>query len=401
MLPLPRQPEVGSLMCELSRLDENKEMTMRKLQFFVLLASALFVSACSSGGSDSPSDTNVHLQSWFSAHAPEALADPGYDECKQCHAPDLRGSGDAVSCYSCHSYNTEPPFSIHPTSWTDSYFDHRGYAAVNGFNTCTPCHGSTLQGYQTAPSCYSTSFNGQSCHSDGPQGVPHPLDESYLSGTNHGPDAKADLTVCQSCHGQPGGPGSNPRFNIGIERAGNQGCESCHGEDNAHPPEWAGPNNTFHYSANNIDNACTLCHGVNLDGVDGVGVSCLGCHDSVTIFTLDCTFCHGYAPDGSDDLDVPIPVNHSGVPSAPHDVCAWCHGMKEDGSGGWFAPYQNYLLFDYANDGIGDHWDGNININANWDYNPISNDCTNSCHGPGPALPNGSGLPIVEEDYKP
>jgi hypothetical protein len=374
---------------------------MHKLAFLVLLASTLLLNACSSGGSDSPSDTNAHPESWFSAHAPEALADPGYGDCKQCHAPDLRGSGDAVSCYSCHSYNTEPPFSIHPTSWTDSYFDHRGYAAVNGFNTCTPCHGSTLQGYQTAPSCYSTSFNGQSCHADGPQGVPHPLDESYLSGTNHGPDAKADLTVCQSCHGQPGGPGSNPRFNIGIERAGNQGCESCHGEDNAHPPEWAGPNNTFHYSANNIDNACTLCHGVNLDGVDGVGVSCLGCHDSVTIFTLDCTFCHGYAPDGSDDLDVPIPVNHSGVPSAPHDVCAWCHGMKEDGSGGWFAPYQNYLLFDYANDGIGDHWDGNININANWDYNPISNDCTNSCHGPGPALPNGSGLPIVEEDYKP
>ena len=144
---------------------------------------------------------------------------PGYSECKTCHGLDLSGSGDAVSCYSCHSYNTEPPFSFHPTSWTDSYLDHRGYAAVNGFNTCTSCHGSTLQGYQTAPSCYSTSFNGQSCHADGPQGVPHPLDESYLLGTNHGPDAKADLTVCQSCHGQPGGPGSNPRFNIGIEKS--------------------------------------------------------------------------------------------------------------------------------------------------------------------------------------
>jgi outer membrane biogenesis lipoprotein LolB len=53
-------------------------MTMRKLQFFVLLATVLLLSACSSGGSDSPSDNNAHPESWFSTHA-QALTDPGYD----------------------------------------------------------------------------------------------------------------------------------------------------------------------------------------------------------------------------------------------------------------------------------------------------------------------------------
>ena len=57
MLPLPRQPEIGPHLCELSRLDENKEMTMRKLALLLLLASALLLNACSSGGSDSPTDT--------------------------------------------------------------------------------------------------------------------------------------------------------------------------------------------------------------------------------------------------------------------------------------------------------------------------------------------------------
>jgi hypothetical protein len=228
--------------------------------------------------------------------------------------------------------------------------------------------------------------------------VPHTLDGSYLQGSSHGPDAKTDLTACQACHGELGGPGSNPRFNIGF---GDNACEDCHTTNYAHPQQWAGPNNTFHYSAENIQAACTLCHGVDLDGVGGVGGSCLGCHDSVTSFNLDCAFCHGYPPDGAVDLDVPIPVDHSGVPGAPHDVCGWCHGMKEDGNSGWFDPYQNYSLFDYTNDANGDHWDGNINISAFWGYSPLNNDCTNSCHGAGPALPNGSGLPIVEGDYSP
>ena len=375
---------------------------MRKLAFLVLVAAVLLLNACSNGGSDSPKDTNAHPERWFSDHAAEALDDPGYGDCSRCHGPNLRGSGNAVSCYSCHSYNDAPPFSTHPPGWTETYVDHRPYTKLNGNQSCKACHGSNLQGYQVAPSCYSASYNGTACHPDGPQGAPHPVNESYLLGTNHGPDAKADLTACQLCHGQPGGPGSNPRFNVGIYRVGGNGCESCHGTDYAHPAEWAGPNTTFHYSAGSIQQACTLCHGVHLDGVGGVGVSCLGCHTSVTTFTLDCTFCHGYPPDGSEDVATETGVDHSNVPLDSHAGCAVCHGMSESAAGGSFAPTENYPLFNMITDTIGDHWDGNINMNSGTpQYNPDNFGCdTNVCHGNDPAHRlSDSELPVVQKPY--
>ncbi len=376
---------------------------MRKLVFFALLAAALFINACSSGGgSDTPSDTEPHPQSWFSTHPDEADERVDYSNCSLCHGADLSGSGDAVSCYRCHSYNTEPPFSFHPPAWTDAYPDHRAYAALNGYQSCKSCHSANLKGYQTAPSCYSTSFNGLSCHADGPQGVPHPLDSSYLSGTMHGPDAKADLTSCQQCHGEAGGPGSNPHFNIGIFSAGGHGCESCHGVDYAHPQNWAGPNNTFHYSAGNIQNSCTLCHGENLDGDGGVGVSCVGCHISATTFNLDCSYCHGYPPDGTPDLDVPIPVPHHGVAEVSYHVeCFMCHGLYESGDSGRFAPASNYTLFNYSTDTNGEHWDGNIDMNALYQYNSENYGCdTASCHGNDPEHRlSDSGLPVFLKNF--
>lgn len=376
---------------------------MRKLAFLALLAAVLLLNACSSGGgSDSPaSDTEPHPQNWFSKHPDDALASPNYADCTLCHGENLQGSGEAPSCYKCHSYNQAPPFTYHPPNWTDDYLDHRGYAALNGYQSCKSCHGSNLKGYQTAPSCYSASYNGQSCHADGPQGVPHPLDASYLSGAVHGPDAKADLTSCQQCHGQPGGPGSNPRFNIGILSAGGNGCESCHGIDYAHPQNWAGPNNTFHYSAGNIQNACTLCHGVALDGVGGVGVSCIGCHSSATTFALDCTYCHGYPPQGEPDLDVPIPVPHRDVSAIDYHLeCSICHGMSKSPYGGSFDPADNYELFNYNTDTNGDHWNGSIDMNATFQYDQETHGCqTATCHGPFPDDPahrlSDSGLPVI------
>jgi hypothetical protein len=377
---------------------------MRKLALLILLASALMWNGCSSSGSDSPSDNEAHPTNWFSNHGPEAEANPGYIECTTCHGADLHGEGDAVSCYSCHSYSAAPPFTIHPASWTAPYTDHRAYAAINGYQSCKSCHGSNLQGYQVAPSCYSASYNGQSCHADGPQGAPHPLDGSYLRGSNHGPDAKANLTECQQCHGQPGGPGSNPRFNIGIVAAGNQGCEGCHGVDYAHPAKWAGPNNTFHYTAGSIQQACTLCHGVSLDGVGGVGVSCLGCHISTTTFALNCAFCHVYPPDGAPDVATDTGVNHArkvlpGTVSdiGGHLVCSICHGVSESPAVGTFQPIGEYTLFNYQTDTNGDHWDGNIDMNQGTQYNQNNFGCDAAgCHGNNPAHQlSDSGLPVV------
>lgn len=378
---------------------------MHRLVFVCLLIFGLLLNACSSGNSDAPNDRSAHPDSWIVEHAVEMAGVDDYSECVGCHGPDLQGSGNAVSCYLCHTFNTSPPFIVHPASWSDAYASHRAYAALNGYDECLGCHGPGLRGSAAAPSCFSASVDGRGCHAEGPQQVPHPIGEyladdgvtlvTYRFGSQHGPDAKQDLTVCQTCHGEAGGPGSNPRFNVGI---GGSGCEGCHGPNLAHPSNWAGPNNTFHYTAGNIQGACTLCHGVNLDatGVPApVGVSCLGCHSSTTTFALDCSSCHGYPPDGSPDVATTSGVDHGEVPSGPHLECTICHGLVESATGGGFLPSTNYKLFDYATGTNGDHWDGNIQMSAEALYNEQTFGCA-ECHGSDTADPmSDSGLPVI------
>ena len=304
---------------------------MRNVTWFVLLTLSLLLNACSDGSSDAPTDRNAHPSGWFTMHAQEALDNPGYTDCMICHGRNLMGSGDAVSCYSCHAYNTAPPFIVHPASWVNAYSDHRAYAAANGFASCTGCHGQDLRGYESAPSCYAPSFQGMTRHADGPSGIPHPLDGSYLLGSNHGPDAKADLTECQACHGELGGAGSNPRFNIGF---GENACEDCHGTNDAHPRDWFD-----HYTAGNIQDSCSLCHGVNLDGVGGVGGNCLDCHiENPGIYPTGCVSCHNVPPDGQAPVGNISPnlsgahdrAGHSSlISSVASETCNRCH----DGAG--------------------------------------------------------------------
>ncbi|WP_020675252.1 hypothetical protein [Geopsychrobacter electrodiphilus] len=248
----------------------------RRFIFLILLLMPLIINGCGDGNPNAPTDNQPHPQNWLSSHpaAAQASADFAAD-CTLCHAADLKGNDAAVSCYSCHVFNTSPPFTFHPADWTNPYVNHRGYGAQT--DLCKNCHGASLQGSTVAPSCFSTSYNAQSCHAAGPGLAPHPLDGSFLIGSTHGPVAKADLTMCQACHGQAGGPGSNPRFNRGIVSQGGTGCEACHGEYLAHPSNWEGYDGpTFHGTAGNMQNACTLCHGANLEG--GSGPSCASCH---------------------------------------------------------------------------------------------------------------------------
>lgn len=380
---------------------------IRRFAMLLILLPCFAFLGCASGNSEAPtSDRAPHPVDWIKVHPTAALAVADFADCVACHGTNLQGSGEAVSCYSCHAFNTKPPFIIHPADWADPYTYHRAYAATNGFISCMRCHGRDLQGSPAAPSCYSTAFDGLNCHADGPGKVPHPLDGSYRDGAKHGPDAKADLTVCQQCHGQPGGPGSNPRFNIGIPSAGGKGCEGCHDTNYAHPTHWAGPNNTFHYSAGNIHKACTLCHGVNLDGIGGVGISCLNCHAETTTFTLDCTACHGYPPESTAaDVATDTGVPHRNVANVLlHTTCAVCHGMRKSDTDGRFLATPNYKLFDKATDTIGDHWNGKIDMNSGAGYNPTNFGCDNaSCHATGPNDAahrlSGSGLPVELKNF--
>ena len=275
----------------------------------------------------------------------------------------------------CSDENTNAVFGAHPDNW---YNDHPGNIERNIESLiaeCGGCHGLDLMGSGGAPSCFSTTFNVNSCHPGGP--VPHPLDGSFGDAVNHGPVAKADLTVCQACHSDnpTGGAGSYPQFNVGIDSAGGIGCEACHAAGYAHPVTWAGPaNDRYHYSAGNIQQACTLCHG------GAALTSCADCHVEVVNFTLTCsssnTSCHVMPPDGVNRID------HGTVADiSDHDVCLTCHGMKESATGDTFSNVANYALFNKQTDIIGDHWDGNINMNSDTAYNEVTGGCDLACHG--------------------
>lgn len=334
------------------------------------------MSGCSDGNTSAPVDSNAHPLNWLQTHPTGALATPNFAGCVGCHAGDLQGRGEAVSCYSCHVFNADRNFVIHPINWTDAYTNHRSFAIVNGTATCANCHGAELRGSAAAPSCFSSTFDGLNCHSDGPGQSPHPLDGTFLQGSVHGPVAKMDLVDCQGCHGQIGGPGTNPRFNIGIDRVGGTGCESCHGVNLAHPGSWAPLN---HASAGNIQGACTLCHGTNLDGVNGVGVSCLDCHSTNPAANpTGCASCHNQPPNGATPGGNVSPnrngqhdrVGHAAwINDTPSLTCVRCHSN--------------------AGSGTAVHADGVVNVNLlNTDpsdtisvtFDGANTTCTGACH---------------------
>jgi hypothetical protein len=311
----------------------------RHLVLLILLSFPVSLLGCGDQNDAAPPDNAAHATDWIKNHPEAALATADFGDCIACHGADLSGSGEAVSCYSCHAFTTTPPFTIHPEDeWTNgAYADHRSYAGVNGTTTCVKCHGADLHGSPAAPSCFSVSTDSGSCHVDGPGVAPHTLDGTFLGGSVHGPVAKADLTVCQGCHGEAGGPGSNPRFNLGIDTAGGAGCESCHDANGAHLVPWPA---LSHSSAGNIAGACTLCHGVALDGVGGVGtLNCLNCHGSSPAANpTGCASCHNQPPDGAAPVGDLSPNrqgrhNRNGhtawISDTPALTCVRCH----DGAG--------------------------------------------------------------------
>jgi predicted CxxxxCH...CXXCH cytochrome family protein len=165
---------------------------------------------------------------------------------------------------------------------------------------------------------------------------------------NHGAAAKSNLTFCQQCHADnpSGGPGSKPRFNVQLGRlvdGANTGCEVCHVPLAAHPrvrfqiPAFFGvitpinPLGTPWYlhckiSPSGFD-ACTRCHGANLNGVGGVAgaTGCTFCHRSGLPNTLlNCTSCHGRPPNGTVYPNIArAHTGHSALNVA--DICGECH----------------------------------------------------------------------------
>ncbi len=255
-------------------------MTMRSafgLALTILLAGLLWGCAENTGNSDAPAPGQVHEPGWRFLHDSEATRD--IFSCRVCHGVRFQGSGPVPACTDCHIGG--PPFVVHPER-------------------------------------------------------PQPTFE-WSFPANHGDFATRDIQSCQGCHGEPGGPGSNPRFNVFTDSDLEAGCESAagchsnagfewgHNPNAAHPAfdpndptkqdqlHWYGGEIVYtgtsvnqlgervpstnieyisHYNAGNLAGACSLCHGADLRG--GVGPSCLSCH--VTDPAADptrCFSCHG------------------------------------------------------------------------------------------------------------
>lgn len=236
-----------------------------------------------------------------------------------------------IALSGCANQNDHAPaFSDngqHSATWIT---DHR--AAYQADPTqCAVCHGTDLQGGIAQVDCFNQG-NLPSCHfgGHGPRRVGHPL--PFSAGTVHGPVAKQNLVLCQGCHAQPGGAGSNPRFNIRIG-ALTAGCEGagCHNlvnpafpaRSSAHPRPWLS-----HNSSGNQANACALCHGANFGGraAGGVGPACNSCHTALSLGSLpvfgSCNSCHLFPPTSGSHL------GHLEVASI---TCPACH--KGGGTG--------------------------------------------------------------------
>jgi len=216
----------------------------------------------------------------------------------------------------------------HPENW---YTEHSAAYTADP-NVCHECHGTDLLGGTSSVSCYSASFDGQSCHANGPEGHP----SGWSNPSSHGASAKAapnvattsGFSTCQSCHGTD--------FTGGVV---NQSCFTCHGVNAPHASSpWKGTLGSPTHVTTDEANVpvCAQCH---LSSGPASAAGCFNntlCHAAPT----QCTLCHTKPPSGS------AAPNRAGAHAA-HDalanvtgVCGTCH----NGAGIGTSNHQNGMV---------------------------------------------------------
>jgi predicted CxxxxCH...CXXCH cytochrome family protein len=247
-------------------------------------------------------------------------------------------SAACSALFACGDANTQAPdlnsINKHPDTWLTG---HR-VAYRQKPDSCRECHGTDLLGGITKIDCFNQAGLGQ-CHADGhgPRTIIHPIPFKGTTDLNkaHGAMAKKDLTICQDCHGEAGGAGSNPRFNV-VYASLPAGCETsgCHNAKMAHPKPWQ-----THSTSGNQSNACALCHGANFEGsVANNAPSCASCHSGLAAGVIpvagQCVSCHGNPPNGTDNPNsAGSHAAHLAMPSMSGN-CTACHTGGGSGTAG-------------------------------------------------------------------
>ena len=238
--------------------------------FSVIITGLIIFSSCSEiDDSTTNSKNSVHPDSWMAESSEDFHARKvgvlGLASCAECHGEDYRGEENVISCYACHGNGP----SGHPTEWLTSGDDnfHGEAVIINGWSTCTECHGDDHKGGVSGTSCFT-------CH-NGPSG--HPVDwGTYSSDKYHAKGVQKkgwDLTSCQACHGVDYAGGRSGVTCLTCHSNTPESCSTCHGSSsNAAPPkDLIGLSDTKMKSVG--------AHQAHLSGTNySVGIACSECH---------------------------------------------------------------------------------------------------------------------------
>jgi len=209
-------------------------------------------------------------------HGLTAKQDLGY--CQGCHGtPGTTLFNGGAASTSCQTSLCHPQAKAHPATWRQAPQPFPTYAAShrnagNLGGSCAICHKVDGPGTGTdnnAPSCFSSTFKGATCHSGGPGGPNHAV--PFL-GTAHTTANQAGFDGnCAPCHAVSGTSplSSAPLCTVCHKSAAAlpfANCSSCHAKPPAgttNYPDIAGTH-AKHNNLATITGVCTSCHN-NLD----------------------------------------------------------------------------------------------------------------------------------------
>jgi predicted CxxxxCH...CXXCH cytochrome family protein len=281
------------------------------LTLLVLLTMALVVVSCKKDFDPDPEGLGPHTQGWTDPntgntfHGDPAMRDDA-DNCRGCHAANLRGQDDVVSCYECHGV-------LHMDVTNENTSTHQAFVVDANYKLarCQRCHGSNYTGGTSGMNCTSchTADSDRDltgcdvCHSmpptaDGkvPYGMsPEAAGAHYthavragkhcsechpsLSASGHPHALPADVSFDRSVLAT--GMGANPTFtHIGNSTSGNGSCSNvyCHSNGRADDlqfatimPEWTAPGPL----------SCRSCHAFPPPAPHPTGTTCSTCHTNV------------------------------------------------------------------------------------------------------------------------
>jgi trimeric autotransporter adhesin len=274
----------------------------------------LLAAACTDarkGGTVFDSKTGKHPDTWVADHPAAFLSDTS--QCTSCHGSDLTGGISGVSCYSasfngvsCHPNGP----SGHPAGWNDPTQHGTAAKAVPsssaGFSSCELCHGADFSG-GFATTCLNTA----GCHGAGVNS-PHAFPWQSTSTRKHSTTDPGNAAACGLCHLGDRQPPSYAPLTVPV------GCFDntlCHGQV-GHAVGWA--NADIHGAAAKSApsatamqgfSTCQSCHGANFNG--GAATTC---------FT-----CHGVSAPHASPWTSTSPRKHSTTNAANASSCGLCH----------------------------------------------------------------------------